>query len=177
MKYHHLSNLEKNATIHIVDNLYENPEDLRREAIRCTYFNVGTFPGRRSNHHSLNMAHTFESIVGEKIPPEMHHCCHGSFQLILEDDVDSWVHRDPENRWAGVLHLSKNYPEGHGTVFYKEEPDGKMKKTIFVEGVFNRLILYRTNILHRSGVHGFGNNVENGRLTQVWFFHTEFGNL
>ena len=42
---------------------------------------------------------------------------------------------------------------------------------IAVGNVYNRLVAYRGNMLyHRSIVPGFGDSVETGRLTQVFFF-------
>jgi hypothetical protein len=38
--------------------------------------------------------------------------------------------------------------------------------------VYNRLILYRGTLYHRSMIPGFGDSVETGRLTQVFFFDT-----
>ena len=39
-----------------------------------------------------------------------------------------------------------------------------------IGNVYNRLVLYRGDLFHRSLQSGFGNSVETGRLTQVFFF-------
>ena len=44
--------------------------------------------------------------------------------------------------------------------------------TIQVNNIYNRLLLLRGSCLpHRSNISGFGNSLENGRLTQVFFFN------
>ena len=42
-----------------------------------------------------------------------------------------------------------------------------------VSNVYNRLILFRADQWHTSQVY-FGNTMETGRLTQVFFFTTEY---
>ena len=44
--------------------------------------------------------------------------------------------------------------------------------TTQVNNIYNRLLLLRGSCLpHRSNIPGFGNSLENGRLTQVFFFN------
>jgi hypothetical protein len=118
----------------------------------------------------------------------------GSFQYTTSRDR-SWVHIDGYNNWAGVLYLTPEAPLSSGTSFYKfhdgtsckrdmdllenkEEIDTcsqdltKWQKVDQVGNVFNRLILFNSNRFHMS-MDYFGNNKENGRLFQVFFFSTE----
>lgn len=118
----------------------------------------------------------------------------GSFQFTTSRDR-SWVHIDGFNNWAGVLYLTPDAPLTAGTSFYqfhdgatcnrdieilenKEETDRfsqdmtKWKKVDEVGNVFNRLILFNANRFHMS-MDYFGDNKENGRLFQVFFFSTE----
>ena len=118
----------------------------------------------------------------------------GSFQFTTSRDR-SWVHIDGYNNWAGVLYLTPDAPLTAGTSFYqfhdgasckrdmeilenKEETDKfsqdmtKWKKVDQVGNVFNRLILFNANRFHIS-MDYFGDNKENGRLFQVFFFSTE----
>jgi len=118
----------------------------------------------------------------------------GSFQYTTSRDR-SWVHIDGHNNWAGVLYLTPNAPLSSGTSFYKFH-DGttckrdmellenkkdidncsqdltKWDKIDQVGNVFNRLILFNSNRFHMS-MDYFGDNKENGRLFQVFFFSTE----
>lgn len=123
------------------------------------------------------------------------------FQLTLEDDGDSWVHQDNDIDLAGILYLNINPPTNSGTTLYKCKDVAKWEsfmsngegystlKTIntidnpelykelfqpidVIGNVFNRLILYPGLSYHKSNSY-FGNSVENGRLTQVFFIKSE----
>lgn len=79
------------------------------------------------------------------------------------------MHRDP-CEWAGILYLTPNAPLEAGTGIYK----GDLTNSELVNGignVYNRIILYPGEMLHRSIVSGFGSNKETGRLTQTFFFN------
>jgi hypothetical protein len=118
----------------------------------------------------------------------------GSFQYTTSRDR-SWIHTDSWNNWAGVLYLTPDAPLSSGTAFYRfkngeySEEDTKILKTKEqtdnysqdltkwelvdrVGNVFNRLILFNSKRFHMS-MDYFGNNKENGRLFQVFFFSTE----
>lgn len=118
----------------------------------------------------------------------------GAFQYTTSRDR-SWVHMDGYNNWAGVLYLTPDAPLSSGTGFYRfhdgamNETDGiilnnkadtdkysqDMTKWDLVDrvgNVFNRLILFNSKKYHMS-IDYFGDNRENGRLFQTFFFSTE----
>ena len=118
----------------------------------------------------------------------------GSFQYTTARER-SWVHTDSWNNWAGVLFLTPNAPISSGTAFYrfmngeyteedvkllgtKEQTDRfsqdltKWELVDTVGNVFNRLILFNSKRFHMS-MDYFGDNKENSRLFQVFFFSTE----
>ena len=118
----------------------------------------------------------------------------GSFQYTTARER-SWVHTDSWNNWAGVLFLTPNAPISSGTAFYrfmngeyteedvkllgtKEQSDRfsqdltKWELVDTVGNVFNRLILFNSKRFHMS-MDYFGDNKENSRLFQVFFFSTE----
>lgn len=74
-----------------------------------------------------------------------------------------------------------NWDYRNTTPEYKQtEPPGDdfqdMTKWDMVDrfgNIYNRLIMYRADNYHMS-LDYFGNNLENGRLFQVFFFNTEF---
>jgi hypothetical protein len=118
----------------------------------------------------------------------------GSFQYTTSRD-QSWVHIDGYNNWAGVVYMTPDAPLTSGTAFYRFQ-DGAMCKLDAnilnnqketdrfsqdmtkwnlvdrVGNVFNRLILFNANRYHMS-MDYFGDNKQNGRLFQVFFFSTE----
>ena len=92
--------------------------------------------------------------------------------------------------WSGVVYLSPDAPASSGTSIWmdktsrsciasygtKFETDiSKFALALFVENHFNRLVLFRENVLHRAE-HGFREGHES-RLTQTFFFRsTVFNN-
>lgn len=115
------------------------------------------------------------------------------FQLVTEGDR-TWTHHD-DTSWAAVLYLTPDPNPDSGTGLFTHmstgisewntnDPatdfnqhndrfdDSKWRCNLEVKNQFNRLVLYRGTLYHRSMVPGFGNNYLNGRLTQVFFFDT-----
>jgi hypothetical protein len=119
------------------------------------------------------------------------------FQLTDASDGDSWVHQDNDVLYAGVLYLTPNPPVDSGTIVYRcndkpaweslmETQEGFQKmlkinsqedtisyQRLFtpidtIGNVFNRLILYRGDLYHKSNRY-FGTTKSNSRLTQVFF--------
>jgi hypothetical protein len=130
----------------------------------------------------------------EKEEKEKEEIYNGSFQYTTSRD-QSWVHIDGFNNWAGIVYMTPNAPLNSGTAFYKfvDGATCKMDATALnnqketdrfsqdmtkwslvdkVGNVFNRLVLFNANRYHMS-LDYFGDNKENGRLFQVFFFSTE----
>jgi hypothetical protein len=113
----------------------------------------------------------------------------------------SWVHTDQYNGWAGVVYLNKDpHTLNAGTAFFKHKATGieraprfengefdvdkmselykeaqdwtKWQQTDYMANKYNRLVLYRGDIIH-SAVNYFGTNLEDGRFHQTFFFNTE----
>ena len=71
-----------------------------------------------------------------------------------------------------MLYLTPDAPLESGTGFYHESKDGEFDLVNAIGNVYNRLILYRGDLLHSSMLPGFGTTIEDSRLTQVFFFKT-----
>jgi hypothetical protein len=76
---------------------------------------------------------------------------------------DEWWHIDIPYIFAGVIYLSKNPEPNSGTIIRLED-----NSEVVVDNVFNRLIFYNSNLLHRPQ-RCFGTTVDNARLTLVFF--------
>ena len=76
------------------------------------------------------------------------------------------VHKD-DSQWAGVLYLTPGADPMSGTGIFDEEDT----LITLIGNVYNRLVLYRGDLFHRSLMPGFGTDVSTGRLTQVFFFN------
>jgi hypothetical protein len=125
-----------------------------------------------------------------------------TFQLINKDYMSGWVHKDasiataiiylnPESDSGTSLYLKQDidYDE---TSFVKEKKEGyknnsdnniarsqhnqHFKETVSIKGIFNRLIIFDSNIYH-SAHDFFGVTKENSRLTLVCFVHSLSGDI
>ena len=120
---------------------------------------------------------------------------YGAFHLITNEDWRTRPSRGsihhhykegdlPGRGWSGIVYLTPGAPPGAGTSLWKFLPTGKCvmpfgihsthdpssyAPVLTVENRFNRLVLIRENVLHRVE-HGFGSTMEDGRLTQTFFF-------
>lgn len=177
----------------VIDDFYDNPDDVRAFALSQNFHVMGNYPGSRtSNFMNEGTKEKIQDIVrlysGEVTNwldgPEGYS---GSFQLTTCLDR-SWIHSDDYNNWAGVLYLTPDAPIEGGTGFFKSKIDGtlrgyeystlpgadmtKWEKVAEVGNVYNRLILFAADQWH-SSLQYFGDDLQTGRLTQVFFFHTE----
>ena len=170
----------------IIDNFLENPDGVRNLLIKNKVpFNIeGHFTGKRTipvdNIDYRNIIiQKLESVLPFKIKMKP---LSFPFQLCLAGD-ETTLHLDPSD-WTGVLYLTPNAPINSGTLLFKEDVelkkklreddiDGEMRADVMstLGNVYNRLVLLRgKEIPHRSNIPGFGDCLENGRLTQVFFF-------
>ena len=187
-----------NTDIIVVDNFYNNPHDVRATALACDFSVLGNYPGRRTESY-LN--DSTKSAIGNVIREaggavtywgEEHYT--GSFQYTTKHD-QSWVHCDGFNTWAGVCYLTPDAPHSAGTGlfrhketgFFKKPEDPEMQQKLDADGndlskwdltdimsnKFNRLVLYRGNMYHRS-LDYFGEDKFSGRLFQTFFFNTDY---
>jgi len=177
----------------VIDDFYNNPDGVRDFALAQNFEVVGNYPGKRTNNF-INDS-TKEGIQEIILPysgqvvdwldgPEGYT---GSFQLTTCTDM-TWVHSDSYNNWGGVLYLTPDAPIEGGTGFFRSKVDGSLRGNDWndlpgadftkwelvaeVGNVYNRLILFAADQWH-SSMRYFGDNMYNGRLTQVFFFHTE----
>ena len=191
--------MEVNA--YIVDNFYSNVDEVREFALQQDFGVRGNYPGQRTTPFlNESVMNTIESILepqwGKIIDWGDEYT--GAFQMTTAVER-SWVHSDnvnknyviEENRWGGVLYLTPDAPLEAGTSFYRS----KLNNSIYnhdndelnqysqdmtkwevageVKNIYNRIILFRGDQWHSSTTY-FGQYHETGRLTQVFFFMTEY---
>ena len=170
----------------IIDDFLDNPDEIRNFLInnKVSFENSGRYPGKRTscvdNIDYQNMIiQKLESVLPFKIKMRP---LSFPFQLCLSDDK-TWVHIDSSD-WTGVLYLTPNAPLDSGTLFVvgddeikefiSKDPINIIEKESPLESVignvYNRMLLFRGDIPHSSNLAGFGDCLENGRLTQVFFF-------
>lgn len=168
--------------IYIIDNVFSNPEEVVRWAESFDYLendSTTTFwKGRRSKvlrHISKEIAERSNLLVNEII----HSCFLNSyedykyefswggetcFHRLDKNCVfdNTWIHKDPNCIYAGVVYLNKDPLVNSGTMIYRQD-----NSIEYVENVYNRLVLYKSCFKH-SAMGGFGER-ENSRLTFTLF--------
>ena len=190
------------CNVMVIDNFYNNPMETR-EFILTQEFNVrGNYPGVRTRSFATeeikNMLQAYVGPSGGNITqfPMEEEAYNGAFQITTSRDR-SWVHTDGWNNWAGVLYMTPNAPLRSGTatfmhndgerMLYKIKSNDDPEKNKFdtdsqdttkwhmvdnIANVFNRLIIFNANQFHTS-MEYFGQNLQDGRLFQTFFFSTE----
>lgn len=161
-----------------------------------------SWPGMRTDHvMDLDLNYANEvlskvSTVSRKIFYDAPVSIRSYFQLCSEDDGDSWIHQDNNVDLAAVLYLTPNPPPNSGTTLYDCKDikkwqslsiDDMMKinrqerqdlyDSLFtpvdaIGNVFNRLVMYRGDIFHKSNDY-FGKTKYDSRLIQVFFISYE----
>jgi len=189
-----------NQTLLVIDNFYENPDKVRNFALQQEFIEDTKFyRGKRTKSFMMpHQEHVFGLLLGTKIKNWEEHTVNGCFQI--QDAEDSEVIHMDKQQFGGVIYLTPNAPLDCGTSLYqsrltgirskselqkkpKEEQDnifnrtfeyGFFDKSKFDEvdrigNVYNRLILFSGQNIH-AVTNTFGNNNNNCRLFQIFFF-------
>ena len=190
----------KKNTSWIVDNFYDNPDEIRKFALEQEFDEGGFgkgFIGRRTKQQFLfpNLKEKFEEIMGRKISAWQEHGMNGRFQIAWSGEP--LVYHCDTQKWGGMLYLTPNAPFQCGTTLYahrqtrartyyeegwdvawKDIPgechlDGTPWEPVDVLGnVYNRLVIFDASAIHSASQY-FGTVMENARLWQMFFFDTE----
>lgn len=177
----------------IIDNFYDNPDEIRRMALKSDFSITGNYPGQRTEAF-LNdyIKETIETAIQSPVMDWTEDIANGAFQYTTCRDR-TWIHADHSNNWAGVLYLTPDAPVSSGTGFFKHlktnlylYPDDETLQEICdndsqdytkwlrldtVANIYNRLVLFDAKRFHAS-LDYFGTSLEDGRLFQTFFFNT-----
>jgi hypothetical protein len=178
----------------VIDEFYNNPNDVRAFALSQEFDVTGNWPGTRTKTFiNESTKETIQKILqdvsGNVTDWQANDGYTGSFQLTTSMDR-SWIHADSYNTWAGVLYLTPDAPLSGGTGIFRYKKTGSMMEdgtdlsgvtqdmtkwelVDRVGNVYNRLVLYRGNNYHMS-LDYFGKDKEDGRLFQLFFITTEY---
>ena len=174
----------------VIDNFYSNPDAVRNYALEQEFSVKGNYPGIRTKPYlpddvkdCISYWMNFAGPVTNWFEDTGYT---GAFQLATAQDR-TWIHADHHNMWAGVCYLTPDAPHTGGTGLYRHKQSGEFRRTdadhegydytkwdLFdkIGNKYNRLILYRGDLFHAS-IDYFGDNLQNGRLFQTFFFNTE----
>ena len=196
-KFSFLNNNKNTAWI--VDNFYDNPDEIRKFALEQEFGDesvITGFVGRRTFNQFLfpGLKEAFESIMGKKITKWEEHGMNGRFQICWSGE--RLVYHCDSQKWGGMLYLSPNAPYQCGTTLYADKKnrartyydpgwddywantpgDCHLDRTPFepvdvLGNVYNRLVIFDASCIHSASEY-FGTNKENARLWQMFFFDT-----
>lgn len=188
------------GTCWIVDNFYENPDQIREFALKQDYLEGGLgrgFIGRRTHQQFLfpGLKERFEEIMSKKVTGWEGYDMNGRFQVAWAGEPLVW-HCDNQ-QWGGMLYLTPNAPYQCGTTLYAHKQtrartfhdegwdaawrdipgdphlDGTPWEPVDVLGnVYNRLVIFDASAIHSASEY-FGTVMENARLWQMFFFDAE----
>lgn len=184
----------------VINDFYDNPHSVREYALKQDFNYNGNYPGVRTQQFLTDkFKMKFQELVNNygKINdffmlqnPDI--CSNGCFQITTSTNR-SWIHNDKPHNWAGIIYLTPDAPLNSGTTFYNLKKEYLLDNIDYsdninikdygyditkwdivdkIGNVFNRLVLFNSKRYHMSSDY-FGNNNDNGRLTQVFFFSVE----
>lgn len=181
-------------SIVVIDNFYDEPDKVRELALNQTFeFHPNNHKGKRTEKVFLfdGLKESFESILNQKIKNWNYYPVNGCFQICVGGD--QLVYHVDLQEYAGIIFLTPDAPPQSGTNFFRSKYTKKTKvgskeyDIVFKNGfldctefelvdtvgnVYNRLVLFDAQMIHAASTY-FGNNLENGRLFQMFFFDLE----
>ena len=175
----------------VIENFYENPNKVRLFALNQKFLDHPKYhKGKRTETTFLfkGLKERFENILGVKIKNWADNNVNGCFQYCIGGD--QIVYHHDQQQYAGILFLTPDAPPQSGTTFYRSKytknmktndmnhditfKNGYLDSTCFevvdvVGNIYNRLVLFDAHLIHSASTY-FGNNLDNGRLFQLFFF-------
>ena len=116
-----LSYKQGSPSITVIDNFYNNPDEIRDLALIQDYkSNIQHYKGKRTEARFLfpSLKEKFEKILGVEIKNWLNHAANGVFQITNNNDPLVW-HCDQQS-YAAAIYLSKNGPINAGTSFWRD---------------------------------------------------------
>jgi len=119
----------------IVDDIYEDPDEVRNFALNQDFNVKGNYPGRRTTSF-LN--EEMKEFISDFIRPHAGEVTYwggddengygytGAFQLTYASDR-TWIHADQTTKWAGLIYLTPNAPHTGGTGLFRHKEKGWYK--------------------------------------------------
>ena len=171
----------------VIDNIFSDPDSVVEWSKKCYFYSSDeNHPKKPSQYwvgyrtealHTLDQQfynNTMNEIVCNIFNTELmttnidfSYSINTYFHRLLSNHTktENWIHKDP-SLFSAVIYLSKNPAKNSGTMLYDEEKN----LSSVVENRYNRLLMYNGGHLH-SAEGGFGDNVDNSRLTLVFFVY------
>lgn len=106
----------------VVDNFYENPNEIRDFALSCSFSTHSEYhKGQRTDKRfiPLGLKEIFEKLLHKKISDFEKHGTNGIFQFCIAED--KLVYHVDSQTYAAVIYLTPDAPASSGTTFYKSK--------------------------------------------------------
>lgn len=184
-------NKRRSDRMFIVDDFYANPDQVREYALTQVQYeqDLRWYKGYRSTttYKPEGLQQVFESIIGEKIV-DFNSGYNGVFQIMMS--ADQQVYHFDTQKWAAMIYLTPGAPIESGTRLHRSRHnlsthrDQGMSDQAFkgdfydatqfdvtdsAANIYNRLVIMDAGCYHSAGPY-FGNTLETGRLTHLFFF-------
>lgn len=187
----------------IVDDFYQNVDEVREFVLNQEFDVRGNYPGQRTksfaNDHLKEHLNTLIRPFAGEITYWSDDEYNGAYQYTTQYER-SWIHADSTTTWAALVYLTPDAPISGGTGLFRHkrtglesapilpngERDDKLLDSIYVDSqdltkwdMTDRLAnKYNRLVMYRGDLFHmsldyFGTNKENGRLFQTFFFSTE----
>jgi hypothetical protein len=180
----------QNKRLFVVDNFYSDPDKVREFALSVPYDeDLRWYKGLRTleTYRTEEIKRAFEHIIGERIT-DWESGYNGVFQLMRSHDPQVY-HYDTQ-KWAAMIYLTPDAPLESGTRLHKSKINSTRHRDDFqadvafngdfydatkfhiadsAANIYNRLVIMDAGSFHSAGPY-FGNTMETGRLTHLFFF-------
>lgn len=162
----------------VIDNVLRNPDSIVKWAKECRFFSTDEMSYRTPTLGQINnqlFLQTVNNIVDRVLNVayyttayEYSYNINAHFEYITSklNSKNSSIHNE-SSLFTGIVYLSKNPPENTGTLLY--DSSGNVFHNI--ENKYNRLLLFNSGYLC-STHNGFGDNIDDSRLTLICFVNT-----
>jgi hypothetical protein len=183
----------------IVDNFYENPDEIRKFAIEQDYHIGGIgrgYIGNRTHKQFLfpGIKERFEEIMGKKITKFEDYGMNGRFQYCWAGQPR--VYHTDLQQWGGMIYLTPDAPYEAGTALYANKANRARSyrdegyssfwaqdrthldptgfEPVDVAGnVYNRLVIFDAACIHSAMEYFHQEDPSKCRLWQMFFFDAE----
>ena len=132
-------------SLQIIDNFYNNPEEVREFALEQDFNVDGNYPGHRTKPFLSDSVKDYierhlSPMHGKIYWPDDEDSYCGAFQYTTSRDR-TWIHADQTTKWAGVLYLTPDAPLSGGTGLFKHKPTGLYSAPKLPNGEINKNLL------------------------------------
>jgi hypothetical protein len=188
----------------IIDDFYQNVDDVREFALSQEFGVRGNYPGQRTISFANDGIRDYINNLIRPTAGEITYWStddyNGAYQYTTSRDR-SWIHADSNTSWAGIVYLTPDAPLSGGTGLFRHKKtqlssvprlndntiDDSLLSEIYVDSqditkweLTDRLAnKYNRLVLYRGDLFHmsldyFGTDMYDGRLFQTFFFSTEY---